>query len=209
MSQQINLVNPIFLRQKKYFSAVAMVQALGLILLGSALFYGYALYQLRQLGQHSDETAKRYADEQSRLARYAATYSPQQTARQLAEEVKRAQAQVAMQQEIVDTLESGALGNTTGYSEYLRAFARQVVPGLWLTGFTISGDGVQMSLSGGVLDPALVPAYMRRLNREPIMAGKSFASLQMSQPHGEGAKAVATHYVEFALQSAEQGKDTK
>lgn len=209
MSQQINLFNPIFLQRKKYFSAVAMLQALGLILLGSALFYGYALYQVRQLSQQSDETAKRYADEQSRLARYAATYSPQQTVRQLEEEVKRAQAQLAVQQEVVETLESGALGNTTGYSEYLRAFARQVVPGLWLTGFTISGDGVRMSLSGGVLDPALVPAYVRRLNREPIMAGKSFASLQMSQPRGEGAKAVAARHVEFTLQSVEQGEATK
>jgi hypothetical protein len=209
VSQQINLFNPIFLRQKKYFSALAMLQALGLILLGSALFYGYALYQLRQLSLQSDETAKRYADEQARLARYAATYSPQQTGRQLEEEVKRTQAQLAVQQQIVDTLERGALGNTSGYSEYLRAFARQVVPGLWLTGFTIHGDGVRMSLSGGVLDPALVPAYMRRLNREPIMAGKSFASLQMSQPHGEGAKLVTARYVEFTLQSAEQGEAAK
>ncbi len=209
MSQQINLFNPIFLQQKKYFSAIAMVQALGLILVGSVLFYGYALYQVRQLSQQSDETAKRYADEQSRWARYAATYSPQQTVRQLEEDVKRTQAQLAVQQEIIDTLESGALGNTIGYSEYLRAFARQVVPGLWLTGFAISGDGGQMSLSGGVLDPALVPAYMRRLNHEPIMAGKSFASLQMRQPHGEGGKLVTAHYVEFTLQSAEQGEAAK
>ena len=31
MSQQINLFNPIFMKQKKYFSVTTMLQALGLI----------------------------------------------------------------------------------------------------------------------------------------------------------------------------------
>ena len=42
MSQQINLFNPIFLKQKKYFSVVTMLQALLLIVLGSMLFFAYA-----------------------------------------------------------------------------------------------------------------------------------------------------------------------
>ena len=49
MSQQINLFNPIFLKQRKYFSLLAMLQALGLIVLGSLFLYGYALYQVEQL----------------------------------------------------------------------------------------------------------------------------------------------------------------
>ena len=42
MSQQINLFNPLFLEKKKYFSAVTMTQALGLIVLGMAGFYTFA-----------------------------------------------------------------------------------------------------------------------------------------------------------------------
>ena len=49
MSQQINLFNPVFLKQKKYFSVMTMLQALGLIVLGSIVFYGYAWYQVQQL----------------------------------------------------------------------------------------------------------------------------------------------------------------
>ena len=49
MSQQINLFNPVFLKQKKYFSVIAMGQALAMIAVGSALFYGYANYQVQQL----------------------------------------------------------------------------------------------------------------------------------------------------------------
>jgi len=204
MSQQINLFNPIFMKQKKYFSVVTMLQALGLIVAGSAVFYAYAAYQVNQLAQQSAATTKRYALEQNRLARYLSEYSPQKATQQLEQEMRKLEAQAAAQQGIIATLKSGAMGNTTGYSGYLRAFARQVVPGLWLSGFDIEGDGTQISLHGGVLKPSLVPAYIQRLNREKIMHGKSFAALQMQQPKGKDGK-VAGRYVEFTLHSSETG----
>lgn len=203
MSQQINLFNPIFMKQKKYFSVVTMLQALGLIILGSAVFYAYAVYQVNQLAQQSVETTKSYTMEQNRLTRYLSEFSPQKTTQRLEEEIRKLEAQVATQQSLVETLKSGAIGNTTGYSEYLRAFARQVVSGLWLSGFNIEGDGAQISLKGGALNPSLVPVYIQRLNREKVMQGKSFAALQMREPQKEGGKQKAGRYVEFALQSIE------
>jgi hypothetical protein len=203
MSQQINLFNPIFMKQKKYFSAITMLQALGLIIVGSAVFYFYAVSQVNQLVRQSDETARRLTSEQNRLTRYMSEYSPQKSTQQLEEESRKLEAQVAAQQRLIATLKSGAIGNTAGYSEYLRAFARQIVPGLWLSGFNIEGDGAQISLKGGVLRPSLLPAYIQRLNREKVMQGKSFAALQMQQPKNEGGKTAAGRYVEFTLQSVE------
>ncbi len=209
MSQQINLFNPIFLRQKKYFSATAMLQALGLVLAGSAAVYGYAWYQVYRLEQQSVETAARYRTEQGKLARYAVQYSPEAARLVLEAEIRTAEAQLAAQQRLIATLKGRALANTSGYSEYLRAFARQVVPGLWLTGFTISADGADIALSGGVLNPGLLPEYVRRLDRERIMHGKTFASLQMRQPKAEGEAPHAAYYVEFTLQSAQSAEATK
>jgi hypothetical protein len=203
MSQQINLFNPIFMKQKKYFSVVTMLQALGLIVAGSAIFYAYAAYEVNALAQQSVDTNKRYTLEQNRLARYLSEYSPQKETQQQEKELRKLEAQATTQQDLIDTLKSGAIGNTTGYSEYLRAFARQVVPGLWLSGFDIEGDGAQISLRGGVLSPSLVPAYILRLNREKIMQGKSFAALQIQQPTGKDGKPVAGRYVEFKLRSSE------
>ena len=203
MSQQINLFNPIFMKQKKYFSALTMLQALGLIIVGSALFYAYAVYQVNQLTQQVDETNKRYVAEQNRLTRYMAEYSPQKSIQQLEQEVRKLGTLATEQQGLIATLKSGAIGNTSGYSEYLRAFARQVVPGLWLSGFNIEGDGTQISLQGGVLKPSLVPAYIQRLNREKVMQGKSFAALQMRQPTTASGKQATGRYVEFTLQSVE------
>ena len=203
MSQQINLFNPIFMKQKKYFSAIAMLQALGLIIAGATVFYAYAVYQVNQLEQQSAETTSRYAHAQNRLAHYMSEYSPKKSTEQLDAELHRLQLQTVAQQNLIATLKSGAIGNTTGYSAYLRAFARQVVPGLWLTGFNIEGDGAHISLTGGALKPNLVPVYIQHLNREKVMQGKSFAALQMKQPvQGQGQPASA-RYVEFELQSVE------
>ena len=207
MSQQINLYNPVFLKQKKYFSLVAMLQALGLIILGSALFYGYADYQVGQLARQSDDTTKRYAAEQAKLARYAAEFSLQASGQNLENELRKVEAQLAGQQALVNAFKHGGVGNADGYSEYLRAFARQSVHGLWLTGFSITGDAVQLGLSGAALKPDLVPAYIRRLNREKVMRGKAFAALQMQQPKAEGGKAL--RYVEFSLQSVVAGGAAK
>ena len=207
MSQQINLFNPIFLKQKKYFSVVAMLQALALIALGSVVFYGYAANQVEQLARQSEETAKRYTTDQARLARYTAEYSTQKSGLMLSEELKQTEAQAILQQEIIQTLKSGVIGNTSGYAEYMRAFSRQIVNGLWLTQFNIVGDAAQISLGGAVLRPELVPLYVRRLNRENVMRGKSFASLQMQQPKTEEGK--EPRYVEFTLQSVETGGAAK
>jgi len=184
-----------------------MLQALVMIALGSGAFYGYAAHQVKLLARQSEETSKRYTAEQLRLTRYTAEFSPQQSSQLLEEELKNAEAKAAAQRELIETLKSGVIGNTTGYSEYMRAFARQAVPGLWLTGFNITGDAAQMSINGAVLSPELVPAYIQRLSSEKVMRGKIFASLQMQQPKVESSK--TARYVEFALHSAEAGGAAK
>lgn len=208
MSQQINLFNPAFVRQRKHFSLPAMLQGLGLIAVGSLFFFIYALYQVGQLGRQSEESARRFQAEQVRLGRHAAEFSPQRASQALQDEVRLLEKRVADQSELIEMMKSGAVGNTSGYSEYMRAFSRQVVEGLWLTGFKVSGDAAQISLSGAVLAPELLPAYIRRLSREDVMRGRTFATLQMRQPKVEGQGAIPRH-VEFTLHSVTGGEAGK
>ena len=208
MSQQINLFNPIFLKQKKYFSVVTMLQALGLIVLGSALFYAYAVYQVAQLSRQSEETTKRYAAEQARLVNFSNEFSLQRSGQMLEDELKQVEAQAKSQDAVLTTLKSGVIGNTEGYSEYMRAFARQSINGLWLTAFDIVGDGAQMSLSGAVVNPQLVPSYIQRLGKEKVMRGKTFSTLQMQQPKKDGDRLVP-RYVEFNLRSIALSEESK
>jgi Tfp pilus assembly protein PilN len=210
MSQQINLFNPIFLKQRKYFSLPAMLQALGLIVIGSLFLYGYALHQVGQLEQQSEESDRRYNAEQARFERSVAEFSPQQAQQKLQAEVRQLERELDEQTQVVETLKYG-LGNTTGYSQYMGAFSRQLVQGLWLTGLKVTGDPAQISLSGRVLDPEQLPLYIQRLRREPVMRGKSFSTLQMQLPKtdpGEEGKP-ASGYVEFSLRSTQDAEVKK
>ena len=208
MSQQINLFNPIFLKQKKYFSVTTMLQALGLIVLGSALFFAYAVYQVAQLSRQADEMSKNYVANQTKLANLTKEFSPQQSGKQLEDELKQLEAQATAQAAVLNLLKSGELGNTEGYSEFMRAFARQSITGLWLTAFDITGDGTQMSLNGAVVNPQLVPEYIQRLGKEKVMHGKTFSTLQMQQPKKDGDRLVP-RYVEFNLRSTAITEETK
>jgi hypothetical protein len=203
MSQQINLLNQALLKKKDYFSTLAMLQGMGMIIVGAVFFYVFAASQVTKLEKQSEETSNRYAAEQLRLANFAREFSPEKNDQMQQDELKKLEAETASQKEIVETLKSGAIGNIEGYSEYMRAFARQVVSGLWLNGFDIVGDGAQISLSGGVVNPQLVPSYVQRLNREKVMRGKTFASLQMKQPKAVANKAQVNTYLEFSMQSVE------
>ncbi len=221
MSQQINLFNPIFLKQKKYFSAVTMAQALGMILGGCLLVGAYAYYQVKAQEREAASTTAQLALVQTQLAKVNASYGPAQKNKALEDEVRRTDAEVKSLQQVFDILQKGEFGNTKGYAEYLRAFARQVVNGLWLTGFSIEGAGTEIAIHGRALQPDLVPAYIGRLGREPALQGKSFAALDMRLPASEpgdkdktasaaaGAKTRQPAYIEFSLQSSGAMKDSK
>jgi len=202
MSQQVNLLNPLLKKQRDFLSLRTMLQALGFIVIGSLLFYGYAFYVADQLTKQYKEDVQRYDAEQANLERFANEFSPQRSKEILQAEVSRLEKELDTQNELGDALKSSAGGSTTGFSEYMRAFSRQVVQGLWLTGFNIPGDGLEISLSGRVLNPALLPTYIQRLGKEQIMQGKAFSTLEIKAGTGEGVGSVSQpRYVEFNLHS--------
>jgi len=217
MSQQINLFNPIFLKQSKYFSTVAMAQALGLMVLGLGLVSGYSSYQVTGLEKQAHATMEQLAQMESELAKLEAEFKSRQKDPVLEGKVKAVETEVQSLQKVSDLFQKGEFGNTKGYSEYFRAFSRQISDGIWLTGLSLYGAGNEIGLQGRALQPELVPAYITRLGSETIMQGKSFATLEMkTQKMEEPAPKVNNEkqreptppgYIEFNLQSAGMGKE--
>ena len=215
MSQQINLFNPIFRKQKKYFSANTMAQALGLIFAGAMLVVAYAHYQSRHQLTQSHMAALQLKATQAQLTQLNAEFGIRQKSKALEEKIQKTEAENRALQQVFETLEKGEFGNTQGYSEYLRAFSRQIANGIWLTGFNIQGAGAEIGLQGRTLRPELVPAYIKRLGQEAVMQGKSFATLEMQVPRVEpgnradpaAAQAAAPAYIEFSLQSSGTASD--
>lgn len=206
MSQQINLFNPIFLKTKKYFSAATMAQALGLILLGCFGVSGFASYQLSRLAEDAKAANDQLQLVQVQLNTVNAGYAARQKSQTLEAEVLQAEAEVTSLRQVADVLKNAEFSNTKGHAEYMRAFSRQIVNGVWLTGFSIDSGGTQIGLNGRALRPELVPMYINRLKQEPVLKGKSFAALEMQSPLDEQSGTAASRgfapYIEFSLQSS-------
>jgi hypothetical protein len=175
MSQQINLFNPLFLRKEKHFSARTMLQALGLIALGLAMLYGYAVIQTRDLARTAAEYARQLNAERDQFVKLAA----QGRNKLLEAEVARLDAEVRTRRTLVETLQGGELGNTDGFSQYFAAFGRHPMRGVWLTGFSVGDSGNELKIRGRVLYPDLVPAYLKSLNVEEVMRGRQVTDLKL------------------------------
>lgn len=205
MSQQINLFNPAFRKQRELFTALMLIQALAALLLVMASVYGYQYRQVMLLDGQIKAGATSLAQEQARLVKVAAEHAPHQKSAALEMRAQEMEQQVKGEEAVLEVLQGGSLGNTQGYSGYMRAFARQTVNGLWLTEFGIKGAGKEMLLGGRTLRPELVPAYVQRLNKEPATQGRDFAALEMQRPKAEPASQdkpqKVPNYLEFRLHS--------
>lgn len=208
MSQQINLFNPAFEKQKHLLSAGGMAGGVGVaVLVLAGLAFG-AQSRVAALQREADAGAARLEAAQKRLAAVEAEFAPRAADDALAGELADAEAQRAALQRVAAVIEHGELGNTRGYAEYFRALARQRIDGLWLTGVRIGGAGVDLGVQGRALDPALVPGFLARLRNEPVMQGKAVGTLQIAQAPDlkrvdkDGKEsAEPAPYVEFSMQS--------
>lgn len=205
MSQQINLFNPVFLKQRKVFTALAMAQALGVLLAGIAALAWYSERSVAQLQAQADQSTRQLERRQASLQAATAEMKPKVRSPELEAQLLQLELERTALRDASDVLGRGAIGNTRGYSDYFRAFARQDTPGLWLTGVSIEGAGASISIDGRATDAALVPGYIGQLSHETVLKGKTFASLEITTPAAQASPASAGSapatmpYVEFRL----------
>jgi Tfp pilus assembly protein PilN len=213
MSGQINLFNPVFLKTKKVFSAVALIQAFGLVFLGAILMVIYAGYQSKELAKNAEIVTAQLRVAETQVAKLRAMAAPSGANVALESSLAKLEFDIKNRQKIATILQKSDFGNTKGYSAYMVAFARQIPTGVWLTGFDITGGGNEIALQGRSLKPELVPNYVSQLKLEAVMQGKSFSALQMQLPKIDnvatqskaesGKKMDYAPYIEFDLRSSE------
>lgn len=208
MSRQINLVNPALRKQRDWLTAIP-VAAAGLVLLTvMALATIWAHWGAASARDQAEQAAAGRTTAQEALVAATQANAARKPNPALATELATMRTQLARQQEIIDRLDSKAVGDSAGFSEYLKGFARQVPTGLWLTGFTIGAGGRDMELRGRMTQPSLLTEYVRRLNAETAFRGRSFAGLQIQLPRAEPAtatNAAGPAYPEFVLTTVQPG----
>jgi len=207
MSQQINLFTPDLHRKRKLVAANTLAVAALALLLLLASAAAWTGSHARFTEQRSQEQQARLKAAKEQLAALSKELAARQPSDKLAAELLAAGSQLKGREEVMAHLESGGLGSSVGFAQFLRAFARQTPNGLWLTGFALNEGGRDMEIHGRMLLPASLPEYIRRLNSEAAFHGRSFASLDIRRSEGDKSKpsaagaAARPSYVEFALTS--------
>lgn len=212
MSRQINLINPALRRTRDWFSAAPLATVAGALLLIVVAAAVSARVSAFQQHKEAEELVASQKQAQEALLVTTQQFAARKPDPKVAAELESARALVQRQQEILEKLDSGAVGDTKGFSEYLRGFARQVPQGLWLTGFSIGAAGRDMEVRGRMVSPPLLTEYVRRLNAESAFRGHSFAGLQIQTPRPErptataaGGAPAAPGYTEFVLSTVASG----
>ncbi|HEX9628044.1 MAG TPA: PilN domain-containing protein [Acidiferrobacterales bacterium] len=200
MRQQVNLYHPIFRRQEKKFSARTMLQAGVAVLAGILLMYLYAWWQVGALQRQAAQVDRDLAAANQRLAAFSARVANQEVDPQRQREIDRLEQRIAALERIRAVAGRDLFHGAAGYSDYFIALARQRLPDLWLTGFTIEGAGEQLTLEGRSRVPERVPEYLQKLSGEKLLAGTEFEVFQMLRPLDDQRKQ-RLPYVEFVLKS--------
>ena len=215
MSQQINLYNPAFRRVRDLLAA-PLVGAAALACL--AVVAVLALWANHGARQREAELAalqpqvKQQQDELAALARELAV--PKRNAR-LEAELAEATALLEGREEVLHALAGG--GQSIGFADTLAALARQSLPGLWLTQFSVADGSGELTLRGRTLDPIELPVFIRRLNAEKALQGRPIAELSLKDATLAAPTAASTaaatpaagrHFTEFLLSSGKGGPET-
>jgi hypothetical protein len=182
VSQQINLYNPALLPKPDFFSGSTILITLSTLCIALLLVYGVTAYLASRASEREQLSSGRLTQLQAEITRLSQEVSARKPSAQRNAELESLDALLAARNEVIGVLKSGVLGDTKGVSEYFRAFARQSIDGLWLTGFTVVGAGNDISIEGRTLRAELVPIYIQRLRREDSLRGHGFATLSVQPP---------------------------
>jgi Tfp pilus assembly protein PilN len=199
--QQINLYNPAFEEQRALLSWRGVVAGWTATAVLIAAIVVYQTFSLRSADKQERELSAQAATAQAETQRLGALLAARKADARIAEEIAHLEAEIKGREDVMTVLKSGGLGDTRGFSDHLKAFARQSFDGVWLTGLSIATAGRDVSIEGRALQAGFVPGYLKRLNGESAMQGHPFSELLIQMPPPEpGSKTTEVpNYVEFRL----------
>ncbi|MBT8143589.1 MAG: PilN domain-containing protein [Gammaproteobacteria bacterium] len=91
-----------------------------------------------------------------------------------------------LRETILGLVAGGHTGDVDGFSAQIRALARRVTEGVWLTRVEVTAPAARTTLEGRALSPEFVPLYLRGLSSEKPLAGQRFDRFEISRPDEPG-----------------------
>lgn len=176
MAQQINLYNPILLTPKRYFSTLAIVQALGLLVAGLAAFSCWSTWSTWRLERDLAAASAVNEAEKALLTGQLAQRPvlPTNTAA-LEQQLQQAKALLADRRAVFDALDSQHGGAGHAQADLLRHLAQTVPAAVWLT--EVRRTEGRLEIAGATLQPEQLQPWLARLVAHPGLAGQALRAV--------------------------------
>jgi Tfp pilus assembly protein PilN len=193
MHQQINLFQPVFRRQEKVFSAATLVQITAAVLLLLVAILGHVRWTLASMEQSAEALQQQHDHLRKQIGTLEASFrTPDSEA--LDAEIEQLMYSIDQRNSLLVQFDQLVLRQRGGFAEQFRALAEQHVPGLWLEGVTVNGEG-QIEIRGITLDAKLVPVYLQQLEKREGLSATPFETVSMERV------AVDKPHIQFVLRN--------
>jgi Tfp pilus assembly protein PilN len=187
MPQQINLYSPILLTPKRYFSALAMGQAMAVFTAALLALSAWTAFRTASLRSDLQSTTQAQDGERERLkialSKQPAAASPAALEQELAAESRL----LAERQRALAELSRGLVTDGRSHSAWLRLLAQTVPAPVWLTEVKLSEGRVD--LAGATLQPDALRPWLARLGAHPLAAGRGFNALKVERAEADSQPA--------------------
>jgi hypothetical protein len=181
MAQQINLYDPALLRKRDWFALSNLVLGAGiaaLLVAAAGMLVRGDLPALQAQATTGEAQLKAMRDQVLVLGQRVAERKADP---RIEQELVAARQLAAVRGEVLQALRQHLASDEPSFADYLRGLARQSMTGLWITGFAWDAASDGLEIRGRTTDPALLPEYIGRLNREPAFRGQAFAALTVAE----------------------------
>lgn len=182
MNQQINLYLPEFRIKKDALTALIMGQVIAGVIVIMLLVTAYDMFTRWSLNNELAELRVVLQEETRKTNELDEVLARRSQNNALTTRLDEAEVRLESSRQIRNFLSETKLGNVVGFSEYFKDISRASVEGLSVTEFNFSEGGERVTLSGQVIDSAMVPRYVSKLEASNSGIKDQLFSPRISRP---------------------------
>ena len=179
MRQQVNLLAPMYRKQRALFSARVSIGICLLVSVALTLIYFITVWRASVVANEYNRLVATRDTATRRVNELAAQLQGKTGDPAAEEEIEALTTERDRKSQALAALALREADSNTGFSPQFIGLARQRINGLWLTKIEVSGN--QLSLQGVALSEELVPRYLRRLGAETVFAGTAFQEARLER----------------------------
>lgn len=181
MAQQINLCTPVLRTPRRAFSAVALLQALALLVLLGGALGGYLAWSLQQTSESLQRTLASNQQERDSLRAAIAAQGSRRGAspEALAQQLQSLRTRLQQREALLEELHRGRPLDGMGHAARLQLVAQTIPARVWVT--QLVADERLLEVQGYALEPSDLNDWIARLGQHPLLAGQRLSTVKVER----------------------------